>query len=153
MGHLTLAAPFVLDPGTRRALDQCAEIESLVVGGELEDDAPSDRVGVFVPERYSWRLPARMGRRILYIGTRSTLTARMIKAALRRRVLRIVCWDLDDWAEWSLLRLAAQKVVGKFALVVQRISDAVNTVAEGLARSLATSASEAAQDPHRRPGI
>ncbi len=151
MGQLTLAAPFALDPGTRRALDQCPEIESLVVGGELEGDATSDRVGVFVPERYSWRLPAHMGRSILYIGTRSTLTARMIKTALHRRVRRVVCWELDDWAEWSLFRLAAAKVGGKLVLVVPRMEDVITGLAKRLASGPATRTPETGPDWERSP--
>lgn len=138
ISQLTLAAPFVLESGTRRALHQCPEIESLVVGGGSEDDAPSDRVGVFVPERYSWQLPAHVGRHILYIGTRSTLTARMIKAAMLRRVSRVVCWEVDDWGEWSLLRLAAAKVGGKLVLVVQQMSDAITGLARRLVSGPAT---------------
>ncbi len=129
IGGLTLAAPFVLDSGTQRALGEQPEIESLVVGSDPRGDLSPERLGVFLPEHYTWRLPPRTGRHILYIGTRSTITARMIKSALRRRVRSIVCWEVNDWFQWSLMSLALAKIRSKLASALQLSFEAIPRLA------------------------
>lgn len=120
---LTLVARFPIDDETRRALIEHPEVEGLVIGAVPDGAIPPERQGVLLPEQYSWRLPARVGRHILYMGTRSSLTARMIRTALLRGVSSIVCWDLDDWRQWGVPRLAAGKVASRMASAILRLPE------------------------------
>ncbi|MEY6432689.1 glycosyltransferase [Thioalkalicoccus limnaeus] len=120
---LTLALPFEVPEPQLVELLSRPGIESLII-----DQAPSaaflarhpDRVGRFCRADYSWRLPPRLGRWILFVGGRENITARMLRESFRRRVRRLAYWRLDRWAAQWLAMMAIAKVVGKLHQHTQR---------------------------------
>lgn len=88
-------------------------IRSVLLAPPLDPCPSSEQVGEFLPESYSWRLPARIARRIVYVGGRDGITARMIGTALRCGVRHIVFWDFDRWSCRSLALMATYKAGSK----------------------------------------
>lgn len=108
--QLTLAVPFTLTEAELRHLLAHPDVASVVCLPPISSDIDADLIGEFVPARYSWRLPKQMGKRLVYIGGRDTITARFLRTALLRRVRTMVFWSVDNWREKSMLSLAAAKL-------------------------------------------
>jgi glycosyltransferase involved in cell wall biosynthesis len=109
---LAVAAPFPLTAPTRAFLATHHDVSGLVLWpmpDELESDQKS---GAFVPEEFTWRLPAAT-KRIVFIDSRGALTARMLAVALRFRVRSIIYWHIDDWRRRPVWYLAAVKLADK----------------------------------------
>lgn len=110
LADITLAIPYEVPADSLCALAERQGITSLIVVGSNAPGLKLDSVGSFQPVEYSWRLPQRVGARILYIGAGSRITAPMLKACLRRGVREIGYWDIDRWALRKTLLLAVDKV-------------------------------------------
>jgi glycosyltransferase involved in cell wall biosynthesis len=119
LGGITLAIPFVVSNTTLNALTRRRDIHSLIVDNLNHAAINSDVAGTFSPMEYSWTLPQRVSRRILLIGTRSNLSARMIKASLLRGIREIGYWDIDRWVLRSTTLLAIEKVRAKLFAYLQ----------------------------------
>ncbi len=121
---LTVAAPFELDAAELQALLEQPQVISAIALPPLPPlprTTETAAIGEFIPADYAWRLPARVGRRIVYIGGRDSITARMVRTALSGGSRRIVYWDLDRWAERSIHALAVGKLLGKAKSIAQTL--------------------------------
>ena len=144
--ELTVAAPFPLSMGELDSLlAQPSVVSAVVLRGDQSRTA-SDSIGEFLPADYSWRLPSRLGRHIVYIGGRDSITARMIQAALVRGTKSVVCWDLDCWAQRGIPSLAGHKIWSKVGALTQALATRAGTAAKrGGAAALRTSIVAAAR--------
>ena len=144
--ELTVAAPFPLSMGELDSLlAQPSVVSAVVLRGDQSRTA-SDSIGEFLPADYSWRLPSRLGRHIVYIGGRDSITARMIRAALVRGTKSVVCWDLDCWAQRGIPSLAGHKIWSKVGALTQALATRAGTAAKrGGAAALRTSIVAAAR--------
>ena len=95
------------------------EVTSAVALSPLPSDVDAVSLGTFLPAEYSWRLPARLGKHIVYIGGRDSITARMIRTALARGAKTFVFWDLNRWTRRSVRSLALYKVSSRLLGVAQ----------------------------------
>lgn len=107
---LTLAIPFSLPAADARALLQIPGVLSVILPEASVEDSASERIGAFLPEAYSWRLPTRVARRLLYVGSPDRIRSRMIRAALIGGVRSLCYWDLDRWVSRSPAVIAASRV-------------------------------------------
>ncbi|WP_295392835.1 glycosyltransferase [uncultured Thiodictyon sp.] len=124
MRRPTVAVPFTMEIGAAHALFallEQGELSSLVLSPSDSGTVQAEAVGAFTPTTYSWRLPRRLGRCILFMGTRNALTAPMMAAALRRGVLSIVYWDVSRWRRSLLAVLALDKLFGKALGACERV--------------------------------
>ena len=113
--RLLLAAPFELDAVTLEFVASRPEVCGLV-RWPGQHGLPFDAGdSVFLPETYSWRLPTDCPPCILFIDGPGALTARMIIAAMRRRVRTVVFTTLGAWIRRPLPVLAATKLASKVA--------------------------------------
>jgi len=112
---LLLAAPFALDATTHSFVQACTEVQGLVRWPDRPEPSITDKDGVFLPDAYSWRLPDDCPPHILFIDGPGALTARMITAALRRRVRTVVFTTFGTWRRRPLLQLAIAKLARKLA--------------------------------------
>ena len=112
--RLVLAAPFKLDPATFAFIRERPEVRSIVRWPGQERIDASDVDGRFLPEDYSWQLPRLCPPTLVFIDGRGALTARMIAAALRRGVRRIIYTENATWRRKSLPLLAGNKLWSKF---------------------------------------
>lgn len=122
---LTLAVPFPLPEavvGRLCDLVRSGTLASLVLFPPVSVAVPAERIGRFRPTDENWDLPRLLGREILYLGTRSTLPARMLKAAILRGVGRVSYRTLDGWARSSFLALALGKLWGKALAACERLA-------------------------------
>lgn len=120
----TVAVPFTVGdsavPALVDLLDQ-GQVESLVLSQSGSDTVQADAVGAFIPTAFSWRLPRRLGRCVVFVGNRNALTAPMMAAALRRGVRSVVYWDVSRWRRSLLAVLALEKVLGKALAACERV--------------------------------
>jgi len=140
-GDLTLAIPFTLSTAQLQALLAESGVLSVLSMPPVDSGLSAERVGAFLPAEFSWCLPPRMARRIVYIGGRDSITARMIRTALRGGVRSMVFWDLDRWSSRSLLFMAMYKVLSKLwslgLIVLSRVGAVMpgrSALLEGIAR-------------------
>ena len=120
----TVAVPFNMETSAAHALFRLleqGELRSLVLPQSDSGTVEAEALGAFTPTTYSWRLPRRLGRCILFMGARNALTAPMMAAALRRGVLWIVYWDLSRWRRSLLAVLALDKLLGKALGACERV--------------------------------
>ena len=119
---MTIAAPFRLSSAELRALLVLADVMSAVTTSPLPSDIDATSLGTFSPAEYSWNLPARLGKHLVYIGGRDSITARMIRTALAGGVRTFVFWNLNRWTRRSVRSLVLYKVSSRVWGVAQTLS-------------------------------
>ncbi|MGB5736156.1 MAG: glycosyltransferase, partial [Thiohalocapsa sp.] len=122
---MTVAIPFSVSAGELQDLLTRPGITSAVAVPPLPARISADRLGSVLPADYSWRLPARLGTTILFVGGRDNITARMIRTAFAGGAKRIICWNLNRWKQQSVLSLAFWKTLSKVAGLSQRVTSKV----------------------------
>ncbi|WP_295458343.1 glycosyltransferase [uncultured Thiodictyon sp.] len=133
-GDLTLAIPFALPAAAVHALLMRPGVLSVVLTPPLAAGLAAERVGEFLPLDFSWRLPPRTARRVVYVGGRDCITARMIGSALRRGVGHLVYWDLDRWGSRPLAFMATAKLRSKLVARIGASLPGSANLFEGIAR-------------------
>jgi glycosyltransferase involved in cell wall biosynthesis len=113
VSRLVLAAPFPLDPATLAFVRAQPQVRAILRWPGQEQFGDDEADGRFLPDDYSWQLPRACPRTLVFIDGRGALTARMITAALRRGVRRIVCAEGGTWRSKSVLLLALGKLSSK----------------------------------------
>ena len=110
LSGFVLAAPFHLDPATLAYVREQPQVRAILrwPGPEQPDVDQAD--GRFLPDDYSWQLPRPCPRTLVFIDGRGALTARMLAAALRHGVRRIVFTEGGTWRSKSLPLLALGKL-------------------------------------------
>jgi len=108
-----LAAPFELDPATLAFVRMQSRVCGILGWPGHQTVAAGGTDGVFLPDDSSWELPRSCPRTLVFIDGRGALTARMIAAALRRRVRNIVFAEGGYWRRRSVLALALGKLSSK----------------------------------------
>ncbi len=110
VGEITLAIPFLLSTGEVERILEMPEVASVVLAEPTYALYAGDRVGEFLPVAFSWRLPKRTARRLVYVGSCEHIRSPMIRAALIRGVTSIVFWNFDRWVSRSPAAIAASRL-------------------------------------------
>lgn len=137
---LTVAAPDALSGSQLKALLEQPNVTSAITVDALPDRTEDNRVGAFLPSDYTWRLPVVRGQRIVYIGGRETITARMIRAAFAGGVKSLIYWNVDSWTHRSVNTLAFHKVASKLLGITQTGYCFVQDLLAGTLESLRSTA-------------
>jgi glycosyltransferase involved in cell wall biosynthesis len=87
---------------------------------QVPPDAPSERSGWLVEQAYDWVLPRQGGDRLLFLGPRRRLTARMLRSAYKAGIRRITYAQPLGWRSVSVLRLVAERVRERSSHAVAR---------------------------------
>jgi glycosyltransferase involved in cell wall biosynthesis len=111
--RLTLAAPFNLDRATLAFVREQTQVRAILRWPGQQDAGGVEMSGQFLPDDYSWELPRGCPATLVFIDGPGALTARMITAALRRGVRRVVFTEGGAWRSQWLPLLAFDKLWSK----------------------------------------
>ena len=134
-----IALPGELAAETCEALLAMPKVAGLVVSEAVLARArrpDGERIGVFQPESYQWRLPACRACCVVFFGSFGQLSFRMVKAALRQGVSRIVYRTAGSWrrehAAVFILRRCIERAGAMVEVVLNRCGRTIRARAHEL---------------------
>ena len=112
ISSFVLALPFEVPLEHLQWLRTDSRIKGVIISTLDENLARQfgDWLGAFLPSEYTWKLPLKSAQTIVYIGKRSSISFRMLKASLRQGVRNIVCKTPLFWIKVSVPNLLICRV-------------------------------------------
>jgi len=134
ISRFVLALPFEVPIEQILWLRTDSRIRGVVVFSQDEslNQQFGDWLGAFLPSEYTWKIPLKSAKTIVYIGKRSSISFRMLRASLQQGVRSIVCMTPFSWTKVSVLKLliarVSQYLAAKFELIILPRSRLLNSI-------------------------
>ena len=108
-----LALPFEVPGEQILLLHKDSRICGVIARTQKENirERLGDWLGIFLPSEYTWKLPSNSAKTLVYIGTRATISFRMLKASHRQGVRHMVFRTPLLWTQVPVVYLIFGRVL------------------------------------------
>ncbi|BCA54214.1 hypothetical protein W02_13540 [Nitrospira sp. KM1] len=125
--EFVLAVPFDVPLADICTLRKDSRVVGLIVAKPSQEvrSTYNNWMGCYLPDSYTWTLPPQYANTIVFVGTRSRITFRMLKSSARHGIRRIVCCTPMAWVNLSIVYLIICRICSYAAAKTERFSKPV----------------------------